>query len=332
MRQKAVRESVLKAKYGEAETKLTSSLERARPSDLSKTPTDTKSGIVRAAARGGVRYMIMIACFLVFLGACLYLLVYAIQYFQKQEEIRFMQDFTGMTDYSMASIADKDTQNVRTLTVDQSMAGQKIGKTVVEKKEYNEYYENMRTKLNGLRRINSDVWGWITVDKTTIDYIVMKASDNEYYLYRSYTKQYNRNGSIFADYRTKSRVEDNRNLILYGHNMKTTQTMFYPLLEYATNEEAFKNRMITIATLDGVYTYEVFAVYDTRKTFNYIKTYFSSDEDFVDFLKLIEKKSIYHKDVDLNADTKILTLSTCTVRSGDDMRWAIHAYLVGVSK
>lgn len=331
MREKTKRESVLQSKFGQGETKLTASLDRARPSDLSKTPTDTKSGIVRAAARGGIRYMIMIACFLVFLGTCLYLLVYTIQYFQKQEEIKFMQDFSGMTDYSMASVAEKDTQNVRTLTVEQSMAGQTIGPTDVEKKEYNEYFENMRTKLNGLRRINSDVWGWITIPKTTIDYVIMRSDDNEFYLYRSYTKQYNRSGSIFADYRTRNRIEDNRNLIIYGHNTNTTQTMFYPLLEYATDEDVFKNRQITVTTLDGVYTYEVFSVYDTKKTFNYIRTYFSSDEDYVSFLKLIEKKSRYHKDVELNADTKILTLSTCTVRQ-DDRRWAIHAYLVGVSK
>ena len=332
MRKKAEKESVLKEKYGEGGTKLTASLDRARPSDISKTPTDTKRGILRSAARGGIRYMIMIACFLVFLGTCLYLLVYGIQYFQKQEDVRFMQNFTGKTDYIMASVAEKDTQNIYTLPVDKSMKGETIGDVTVPKKEYNEYFASMKTKLVGLQRINSDVWGWITIDGTTIDYEILKAEDNKYYLYRSYTKKYNRNGSIFADYRTRKNIEDNRNVIIYGHNMNTTKSMFYPLLEYATNEDVFNDRMIKIVTTDGVYTYSVFSVYDTKTSFNYIRTYFSSDDDYVDFLKTIEKKSNFHKkDVTLDKNTKILTLSTCTVR-GDDRRWAIHAYLYGVSK
>ena len=332
MRKKATQESVLKTAYGQSGDVLTASLDRARPADMSKTPVDTKGGILKKAARGGIRYMIMIACFLIFLGTCIYLLVYAIQYFQKQEENRFLQNFTGKTDYTMASVDMKDVQNVYTLTVDQSMVGETIGDTTVKKKEYNEQLESMRTRLTGLQRINSDVWGWITVQGTSIDYPIMRGQDNDVYLYRSFTKEYNRSGSIFADYRTRTKLEDNKNLIIYGHNMNTTKTMFYPLLEYATNEDVFKNRYITVTTLDGIYTYSVFAVYDTNVHFNYIRTYFSSDSDFTDFLKTLEKKSIYHrKDVELNADSKILTLSTCTVRQ-DNRRWAIHAVLVGVSK
>ncbi|MBQ3869992.1 MAG: class B sortase [Clostridia bacterium] len=331
MRKKQITESVLRTQYNEGETALTASLGRARPADMSKTPVDTKDGILKKAAKGGVRYMIMIACFLVFLGTCLYLLIYTIQYFQKQEENRFLQNFIGKTDYTMASIAEKDTQNIHTLNVDKSMGGQTLGgKYTVDKKVYNEPYEKMKTVLNGLRRINSDVWGWIKVPNTSIDYVVLRAADNDYYLYRSFTKEYNRSGSIFADYRTRTKVEDNRNLIIYGHNMNTTKTMFYPLLEYATNEDVFNKRLIEISTLDGIYTYSVFSVYDTSTKFNYIKTYFSTDEEYVDFLKTLEKKSVFHKDVELNADSRILTLSTCTVRQ-DNRRWAIHAVLVGIS-
>ena len=330
MKKKAAGESVLKTKYGQTKTRLTASLDRARPADLSSAPVDTKSGILRSAARGGFRYMIMIACFLVFIGTCVYLLFYTIQYFQKQEESRFLQNFSGKTDYTLATVAEKDVQNVHTLSVENSMAGQTIGKTNVEKKEYNEYFQTRKTRIAALQRVNSDVWGWIEVKGTTIDYVIMKTTDNDFYLYRDFKKDYSRYGSIFADYRTRNKLEDNKNLIIYGHNMNNMKTMFYPLLEYATNENAFQNRMIEVTTLDGVYTYSVFSVYDTSPSFNYIRTYFSTSEDYMGFLKTIEKKSIFHKNVELTADSKILTLSTCTVRQ-DNRRWAIHAVLVGVS-
>ena len=158
----------------------------------------------------------------------------------------------------------------------------------------------------------------------------MFSGDNDFYLKRSPTKKYNNNGSIFADGRTKAKLEDNRALVVYGHNMASTNSMFSELIEY-TQEDVFNNRLVTITTLDGIYTFEVFSVYNSSAKYNYIRTTFYSDSDFLSFVRTCDNKSLFHKDLEFTKDDMLLTLSTCTVQ-GDGRRWAIHAKLIAVSR
>ena len=150
------------------------------------------------------------------------------------------------------------------------------------------------------------------------------------YLYTEYNGKYTRYGSIFADWRNSRSLLDNRNTIIYGHNMNTAGIMFSPLINFVTDEDAFRKQHINVIMPDGVYTYELFSIYETHPSYNYIKTYFSSDEEFLDFCSECKRLSIYKKNVELTKDSRILTLSTCTVR-GDGMRWALHAVLIGIS-
>ena len=111
--------------------------------------------------------------------------------------------------------------------------------------------------------------------------------------------------------------------------MNTARIMFAPLLDFAVDEEAFQKQVINIVTAKGLYTYKLFSVYDTQADYNYIQTGFASDEDFIEFCERVKNKSIFKTDVTFDKDSKILTLSTCTIR-GDNMRWAFHAKLIGV--
>lgn len=60
--------------------------------------------------------------------------------------------------------------------------------------------------------------GWIFVPDTNINYPIMQAEDNEYYLHRSYDGSYLYSGSVFLDRRCKSDFSGDVNM-LYGHNM-----------------------------------------------------------------------------------------------------------------
>ena len=63
---------------------------------------------------------------------------------------------------------------------------------------------------------NKDTVAFINVEGTNINYPVVQADDNDYYLKHSFDGKKNQAGWVFADYRN-SFTELDKNTILYGH-------------------------------------------------------------------------------------------------------------------
>ena len=323
--------SVLNSAWSNKNTELTEELTNARPADISHRNEITKKKLLKTALNGAVRYAAMLACFLVFLGASGYVASYAIQYMEKKQQNSQISELAeSIIDSRMAERSQQSAGNAANAVLGQSMDDFVIDIPVENNDTYNEYFEQKRAPVVGLQRMYPDVYGWIDVPGTGIDYIVMQGRDNKDYLYADYDGSYTRYGSIFADCRNSRNILRNRNTVIYGHNMNTARIMFAPLLDFVTDEAAFRNQIINVITPDGLYTYELFSIYDTYASYNYIQTDFESDEEFIDFCNACRKKSIYKKDITFTKDSKLLTLSTCTVR-GDGMRWALHAVLISVS-
>ena len=79
--------------------------------------------------------------------------------------------------------------------------------------------ENDNFDYDSLLAINSDCIGWIRIDGTDIDYPIVQAADNSYYLHHNFNQESAICGAIFMDYRND--IDLNReHLILYGHQMK----------------------------------------------------------------------------------------------------------------
>ena len=177
-----------------------------------------------------------------------------------------------------------------------------------------------------LKEINSDVVGYIEVDNTKVSYPVVKTNNNSYYLNHTYTKEKSEIGSIFLDYRNDL---DNlsKNNIIYGHG-RLDNTMFGSLnnLLDSSNLDSKESYYITLSTPKSIMTFKIFSVYTIPKEGYYIKTYFSSNKYFKEFLETIMKRSIYNFNTDVNTNDKILTLSTCKDNFGK--RVVVHAKLL----
>ena len=177
-----------------------------------------------------------------------------------------------------------------------------------------------------LKEINTDIVGFIEVENTNISYPVVKSSDNSYYLNHSYKKEKNNIGSIFLDYRNDL---DNlsKNNIIYGHG-RLDNTMFGSLnnLLDSSNLDSKESYYITLSTPNSIMTFKIFSVYTIPKEGYYIKTYFSSNKYFKEFLETIMKRSIYNFNTNVNTNDKILTLSTCKDNFGK--RVVVHAKLL----
>ncbi len=178
---------------------------------------------------------------------------------------------------------------------------------------YNEHLEKIKARLRALKAINKEIYGYIYIEDTEIDYPLVQHSDNSYYLNHDFAGKYSGTGSIFVDYRNTSPLESNKNTILYGHHMSSGSTMFHTL-DYFFDEEFFISHPdIYIYTFDGIYQFKVFATYITKQDYPYIRTVFETDEDFIRFCEEMRSNSRFFREgVSFTKDSCLLTLSTCT--------------------
>ncbi len=188
-------------------------------------------------------------------------------------------------------------------------------------KEDKEY----KVDFKSLKEQNPDTVCYIKVNGTKIDYVVVKGEDNNYYLNHNFNKEYNSAGWIFMDYHNN--LEDDRNIVIYGHNMRDGS--MFGSLDYTLKKEwqiDINNQKIMLVKEDGTYYYQVFSTYTIEPEEYYIKTDFSSNNDFNSFVKTLKSRSNYDYNVDVNENDKILTLSSCT-NSGKN-RVVLHAKLI----
>lgn len=164
---------------------------------------------------------------------------------------------------------------------------------------------------------NNDLVGWIKVPNTKIDHPVVQASDNDFYLRRNFSKQYERRGSIFMDYECDPKNYCT-NTILYGHNYLDS-TMFSDLEKYKDLEFYKSAPVIEFNSIYRNQKWKVFGVYlsnaDEKDDNGYALYYiypFMSGKNFDDYIKTVRERSIINMPVDVNSTDKILTLSTCT--------------------
>ena len=173
---------------------------------------------------------------------------------------------------------------------------------------------------------NPDVAGWITVDDTKIDNVVLQTDNNEYYLDKDFYGNRNIAGQIYIDYRCVANDYDKNqsdNLIIYGHN-QADQTMFGTLKKDNTKNFDFylDHPTFKFSNLYEEYTYKIVAMfvvevepYQTRDGVvfdyhNYVN--FNKNRTFSDFKENILARTAVNTGVDFNEDDKFITLSTCS--------------------
>lgn len=179
--------------------------------------------------------------------------------------------------------------------------------------------DSIRPGFLSLLEENEDVVGWITVEGTQIDYPIVQAEDNFHYLTRNFYHEESRAGSIYLDYRNDIRLENDKNVVLYGHRMRDG-SMFENITKFLDEDFFNTHRKIEFDTLYDSYEAEVFAVYQTLTTFNYIQTHFDTKDEFRELLDHIYRTTLYtHDDVEVTEDDVILTLSTCDYKLDAEM-------------
>ncbi len=183
-------------------------------------------------------------------------------------------------------------------------------------------FEYEDVDFDKLKRINKDIYAWIRIPGTVIDYpILNREGDNSYYLRRNQYGYSDSNGSIFTEDFNKRDFSDPVTLI-YGHNMSSGK-MFGSIQKTYTNREFFEShKELLIIMPDVTYTYEIFAAipYDGLHLLYYYD--FTSPIVFNavinDMMSVRALNAVVDKSVKPTSKDKVVILSTCL--KGDDSR------------
>lgn len=198
----------------------------------------------------------------------------------------------------------------------------------------------LTTIVQEKKELNADTVGWVQIPNTDIDDVVVWYPNdrNAYYLRRNFEKRSSWSGVYFADYRCKfdgTAAGLSQNTVIYGHNLDKSENedaiLFAQLLRYRSEDFAKDNPYVYFSTEEEDLVWEIFAVFYSTVDLPYNLP--NPDEKaFSEMISEVRKRSLYNYDVQVGANDKILTLSTCTYKFTsaypNDYRYVVMAKLV----
>lgn len=200
-----------------------------------------------------------------------------------------------------------------------------------EKNEVQKEEKSQRIlKLEELQKENKDIVAYIEIEGTNISYPVVQASDNDYYLFKNYKKQYSQDGSIFLDKDVNLSMPSS-NFLMYGHNNQNGR-MFSDLLKFKDESYYNQHKKIRFVTNTEDVQYDIMSVFFSRVYFKNEKNVFryyyfvnaGSKADFDEYVKQSKAASIYDTKITAEYGDQLITLSTCSYHT-EEGRFAVVA-------
>lgn len=182
-----------------------------------------------------------------------------------------------------------------------------------------------------LQQQNSDIYAWITVPGTLVDYPVVQSPTNDFfYLDHGINGESSAAGCIYSESMNAKDFTDPQT-VLYGHNMKN-DTMFGSLHSYEDKAFFDANRTVYVYTPTQKLTYRIFAAYPTgnEHLLNTVDT--KNPQAFAAYLEKVRDNramnAFIDKEVKVDATDCVLTLSTCIGVNNSGQRYVVQAVLV----
>lgn len=253
--------------------------------------------------------------------------VYLINYFisSKQEQSYYNDVLKIAGDTGKKLIQEKNKIMIQSLKQQTEYIGKQEG--------IDSYIDNPIDFIT-LTKDSPDIYGWIKVWGTVIDYPVLQhATDDTFYLTHLPDGRENIAGSIYTESLNSKQFAD-PNTVIYGHNMKVG-SMFAELHNFADVEFFNNNKYFTIYTKDRMLEYEIFAAYLETDAHLLYAYNFDDPQIFEKYLKKVfkntDQKANIRNDLKVTSDNCIVTLSTCE-KGGGDGRFLIQGVLIEETK
>lgn len=171
-----------------------------------------------------------------------------------------------------------------------------------------------------LIKTNPDVYAWIRIPDTEIDYAIAQASEDKddlFYLNHNIEGNYEFAGMIFSQRKNSLDFSDPVT-VLYGHNM-LNGSMFAGLHKFENKDFFDEHDTFYVYTPGHILTYKVVSayIYDNRHILNTFD--FTKKKDLKEYIQSVTSPKSFvcnvRNDIDVTIEDKILTLSTCTASS-----------------
>lgn len=174
---------------------------------------------------------------------------------------------------------------------------------------------------------NDEFYAWLYSPGTVINYPVVQGRNNSYYLSHLFNKERNSMGTLFVDASNAPEFSD-QNTIIYGHHMKNG-SMFASLVNYKDQTYYNVHPELMLFTPSAAYRMELFAGYvtDGYATNDVYKKSFDTEAAFLSFIEHARASSDFVSEVEVTAQDRIVTLSTCTYEY-DEARYVVIGKLV----
>lgn len=151
--------------------------------------------------------------------------------------------------------------------------------------------------------------GWIKIPKMQhVNYPIMSAKDNQFYLTHNEQNQESVKGAIFLDESAKGKF--NRLNLIHGHNMKNGE-MFGDLDFYKRKEFLEKHKKILTVQDGKVKQYQIFSVFIFDASKETIETGFVNEDEFQTYIKMLKNRSKFPMSCPKKVKS-VMILNTCT--------------------
>ncbi|MBQ8960153.1 MAG: class B sortase [Ruminococcus sp.] len=234
-----------------------------------------------------------------------------------------------------AVVLDHDDKGVPTVSDIVEVTQAPTEPPTLPRYEYVPSEGGMTERAKMLLKKNKDIYGWIKIENTQVDYPVVRDPGeipagvamyggealeyNSFYLDHDLDLNYLREGTLFMDWRDDfGSVEEDQseNIVIYGHNM-ANNTMFGSLRRYRQDYDFYEEApFIEMSSNYRDYDYVIFACLITSGNWYTDFVYWDmeeldTDEEFNSYLESVRSKQMFDTGIDVQPGDKLLTLSTC---------------------